>query len=101
MYLHMTYLQEPVMPHLTPSTYLHQNRGPGRRKTRIDPAKLELSEVTGEENVAVINRETGKRITGAKAPPLKHLTQWLERNPGFDVDPKWAHIVKAKVSYTL
>lgn len=73
----------------------------GRRRTRIDPAKIDINEVTGDENVAVINRETGKRITGAKAPPLKHLTQWLEKNPGFDVDPKWSHIVKLKVSKQL
>lgn len=69
----------------------------GRRRTRIDPTKLDLDTVTGEENVAVINRETGKRITGAKAPPLRILKEWLEKNPGFDVDPKWAHVIKAKV----
>ena len=63
----------------------------------MDPMKLDLDLVTGEENVAVINRETGKRITGAKAPPLRILAQWLEKNPGFDTDPKWAHIIKAKV----
>ena len=71
-----------------------QRRG---RRRRVDPSKLDLSEVTGEENVAVINRETGKRITGAKAPPLRYLKEWLVRNPGFDVDPKWAHIVQATV----
>ena len=80
-----------------PPALLSVPRGPGRRKTRLDPAKLNLNEITGEENVAVINRETSKRITGAKAPPLKHLTQWLETNPAFDVDPKWAHIVLKKV----
>ena len=68
-----------------------------KRGGRLDPAKLEIDQLTGEENVWVVNRETGKRVTGAKAPPLKHLLQWLERNPGFDVDPKWAHIVNAKV----
>ena len=72
--------------------------GRRRRRPRIDPTKLDLDTVTGEENVAVVNRETSKRITGAKAPPLRLLRHWLEKNPGFDVDPKWAHIVKAKVS---
>ena len=67
------------------------------RRARVDPSKLDVATLTGEENVWVVNKETGKRITGAKAPPLKHLLQWLERNPMFDVDPKWAHIVKAKV----
>lgn len=74
-----------------------QRPGPGRKRTRLDPAKLNLADITGEENVAVINRETNKRITGAKAPPLKHLVQWLDKNPAFDVDSKWAHIVHAKV----
>lgn len=73
---------------------LIQRRG---RKKKLDPTKLEATEVTGEENVAVINRETGKRITGSKAPPLRYLKEWLLRNPGFDVDPKWAHIVQARV----
>ena len=67
------------------------------KRGRLDPTKLEIEALTGEENVWVVNRETNKRITGAKAPPLKHLLQWLERNPGFDVDPKWSHIVHAKV----
>ena len=67
------------------------------KRGRLDPSRLEIDKLTGEENVWVVSRDTGKRITGAKAPPLKHLLQWLERNPGFDVDPKWAHIVAAKV----
>ena len=47
--------------------------------------------------MSVINRETGKKITGAKAPPLKYLKEWLEKNPAFDIDGKWAHVVAAKV----
>lgn len=31
---------------------------------------------TGEENVPVINKLTGKRLTGNKAPQLKRLIQW-------------------------
>ncbi|XP_070187859.1 chromodomain-helicase-DNA-binding protein 8-like isoform X4 [Littorina saxatilis] len=37
-------------------------------------------------------------ITGAKAPPLKHLKEWLEQNPTFDVDPKWGELLRAKGS---
>lgn len=57
-----------------------------------------LEDLTGDENVAVVNRNTGKRITGVKAPTLRHLGPWLVRNPGFDIDPKWAHIVRQMVS---
>ena len=41
------------------------------------------------------------QITGAKAPPLKYLISWLDKNPAFDVDPKWSHVVLAKVSLSL
>lgn len=64
------------------------------RRPRLDPSKLVLEDLTGDENVAVVNRNTGKRITGVKAPTLRHLGPWLVRNPGFDIDPKWAHIVR-------
>jgi len=37
------------------------------------------------------------QITGAKAPPLRYLAEWLEQNPTWDVDPKWAELVRAKV----
>ena len=38
-----------------------------------------------------------KQITGAKAPPMRYLSEWLEQNPLYDVDPKWTDIVKSKV----
>ena len=69
-----------------------------RRRPRLDPAKIDVNHVTGDENVSVVNRATGKRITGAKAPPIRFLKEWLLRNPAYDVDPKWGHIVKSKVS---
>jgi len=69
-----------------------------RRRPRLDPAKIDVNHVTGDENVSVVNRATGKRITGAKAPPIRYLKEWLLRNPEYDVDPKWGHIVKAKAS---
>jgi len=67
-----------------------------RRRPRLDPAKIDVNHVTGDENVSVVNRASGKRITGAKAPPIRYLKEWLLRNPEYDVDPKWGHIVKAK-----
>lgn len=39
------------------------------------------------------------QITGAKAPPLRYLAEWLEQNPTWDVDPKWAELVRAKVQW--
>lgn len=49
--------------------------------------------LTGEENVAVINKINGKRLTGSKAPQLKRLTQWLTDNPAYEIDPKWAESI--------
>ena len=69
-----------------------------RRRPRVDPSKLAVDQLTGDENVTVVNRNTGKRITGAKAPTLHNLQHWLIRNPGFDVDAKWANIVHKAVS---
>jgi len=67
-----------------------------RRKPRIDPSLLDWNRLSGEENVSVINRLTGKKITGNKAPHLRNLAQWLLANPMFDVDPKWSDLVKEK-----
>lgn len=68
------------------------------RKHKVDPAKLDIDQLTGEENVSVIQRETSKKISGSKAPPLKHLKEWLSANSGYDVDAKWAHVVRGYVS---
>ncbi|XP_061162484.1 chromodomain-helicase-DNA-binding protein 8-like [Saccostrea echinata] len=75
----------------------HGDRRRGRRP-KVDPAMLDPMKLTGEENVAVVNRITGKRITGAKAPPMRYLGEWLEQNPLYDVDPKWIDIVKSKAN---
>jgi len=72
-----------------------------RRRPRVDPSKLAVDQLTGDENVTVVNRNTGKRITGTKAPALRNLHEWLIRNPGFDIDAKWAHIVLKAVSICL
>jgi hypothetical protein len=38
------------------------------------------------------------KITGSNAPPLKHLAEWLDKNPKFDVDPKWSPLIKDKAA---
>lgn len=35
---------------------------PRRRRPRVDPSLLDWKKLTGEENVAVINRLTGKKV---------------------------------------
>lgn len=80
---------------------MQDSRAVGKvRKRRVNPLNIDPENVEGTEHmhIAMVNRETGKRITGARAPPLRNLTRWLERNPAFDIDPKWMHIVNAWVS---
>ena len=36
--------------------------GKKKRRPRVDPNKLDLHNLTGEENISVINRETGKKV---------------------------------------
>lgn len=69
---------------------------PRRRRPRVDPTLLDWKKLTGDENVSVINRVTGKKLTGPKAPTLKRLGQWLIENPMYDIDPKWADLVKER-----
>lgn len=67
-----------------------------RRRPRVDPTLLDWKKLTGDENVAVIHRGTGKKLTGPKAPTLKRLGQWLMENPMYDIDPKWSELVKER-----
>ena len=41
------------------SDYSERRRG---RKPKVDPAFLDVDKLTGEENVSVINRLTGKKV---------------------------------------
>ncbi|XP_067933470.1 chromodomain-helicase-DNA-binding protein 8-like [Watersipora subatra] len=68
----------------------------GRRSKHDTPELTEsqLASLTGAENVPVIHRETGKKITGSKAPSLLLLQPWLEKNSQYDVDSKWAPVVR-------
>lgn len=36
---------------------------PRRRRPRVDPTLLDWKKLTGEENVSVVNRETGKKVS--------------------------------------
>lgn len=86
-------------PGFAPLSEVMGNQKPiQRRRPRLDPSKLALEQLTGNENVTVVNRNTGKRITGIKAPVLRDLAEWLLRNPGFDVDSKWANIVFSTIN---
>ncbi|KAI1285481.1 Chromodomain-helicase-DNA-binding protein 7 [Halotydeus destructor] len=76
---------------------LPEGRRRGRRP-KTEQSTHESPNLTGDENVTVINRMTGKKITGSKAPPLKHLTEWLEKNPMFDVDSKWKPSIRENMS---
>lgn len=67
-----------------------------RRRPRVDPTLLDWKKLTGDENVSVIHRSTGKKLTGPKAPTLKRLGQWLMENPMYDIDPKWSELVKER-----
>ncbi len=37
-------------------------KGRRKRRPRLDPYKLDLDSLTGEENVSVVHRETGKKV---------------------------------------
>lgn len=80
--------------------YLTAAAASRRRRPRVDPSLLDWKKLTGEEHVPVMNRLTGKKLTGTKAPQLKRLGQWLIENPLFDVDPKWAELVKERGNLT-
>lgn len=67
-----------------------------RRRPRVDPTLLDWKKLTGDENVSVVHRVTGKKLTGPKAPTLKRLGQWLMENPMYDIDPKWSELVKER-----
>ncbi|XP_037903696.1 chromodomain-helicase-DNA-binding protein 7 isoform X5 [Hermetia illucens] len=60
--------------------------------------KMGLNSLTGEEYVPVINKQTGKRISGNKAPQLKRLMQWLSENPAYEIDPKWIELIQMQTN---
>ena len=53
-------------------------------------ALQDLSKIPGEEHFTMVNKVTGKRLSGQDGPKLKNLAQWITKNDQYEVDPKWA-----------
>ncbi|XP_071784653.1 chromodomain-helicase-DNA-binding protein 9-like [Asterias amurensis] len=68
---------------------------PKRRRLR-NPAKLDLTKVTGEERVGIVEKESGRKLSAKLVPMLKNLADWLHKHPGYYVAPEWAEVVKIK-----
>ena len=54
--------------------YHERRRG---RKPKVDPAFLDVDKLTGEENVSVINRLTGKKVNQQSEDRCTWPTNWL------------------------
>ena len=67
--------------------------------TIIDPSKLDLDSINGNEHVAVVDRISGVKVEGNDAPMLNNIIDFLYKNPMFDIAPEWEVIVKAQKSY--
>lgn len=76
-------------------------RGRKSRNSGIDTELPDLTSLTGFEYVPVIHRESGKRLTGSKAPTLVQLSVWLEKHSSYDVDPAWGTLVKVSLTRKL
>ena len=61
-------------------------------------ALQDFSKIPGEEHVTMVNKVTGKRLSGQDGPKLKNLAQWITENDQFEVDPKWAKEMGEKFS---
>ena len=71
------------------------------RRPKAESSELpNLSSLTGAENVPVIHRESGKRLSGSKAPTLLQLSSWLDKNPHYDIDPVWGTLATVIVHYS-
>jgi len=57
------WLAEQHMPEQQPLPADFLSSVPRRRRPRVDPTLLDWKKLTGEENVSVINRETGKKVS--------------------------------------
>ena len=67
--------------------------------TVIDPSKLDLDSINGNEHVAVVDRISGVKVEGNDAPMLNNIIDFLYKNPMFDIAPEWEVIVKAQKSF--
>ncbi|CAI8021600.1 Chromodomain-helicase-DNA-binding protein 7 [Geodia barretti] len=65
----------------------------GTQSSRIDPSKINFTDLNGHERVGVVNRNTNERLPLKQSPMLKNLKFWLEGHPHFNVDSKWGSLV--------
>ena len=89
--------ERPVTPSTSNSTATSAS-GVGKSPKNVGNLMEWMSSLSGDEHVTVLNRFTGKKLSGTQGPKLKYLAQWLIENPMFDVDPKWAEMAKTKES---
>nr|XP_040572938.1 uncharacterized protein LOC121121997 isoform X2 [Lepeophtheirus salmonis] len=86
--------ERPITPSAATATSTSFSKSP---KSSFSSNPMEwMSNVSGDEHVTVFNRITGKKLSGTAGPKLKFLAQWLIDNPMFEVDPKWAEVVKSR-----
>jgi len=71
-----------TMGHMEQSTSSQQPPPPPLSLGGLPPLNI-------DESVPVIDRATGKRLTGSEGPKLKHLAEWLKKHPTYDIDPQW------------
>lgn len=64
-----------------PAFQEHFDRPRGRgRRPRVDPRTLDVESLTGQENVSVVDRETGKKVRGgSRGTTLGLLDLWRSR----------------------
>ncbi|XP_071490043.1 uncharacterized protein [Diadema antillarum] len=67
-----------------------------KRKRLKNPIRLDENQITGEEKVGMISRESGKRLAGKHCPSLNALSDWLVKHPSYNVAMEWGNIVKTK-----
>ncbi|XP_033117287.1 chromodomain-helicase-DNA-binding protein 8-like [Anneissia japonica] len=73
----------------------HEKKSEKKKSKRLrNPDKLVLSKLTGEERIGIIHRPTNQVMAGKYCPTLHTLTEWLNRNPEFDVRHEWEELVK-------
>jgi len=50
-----------------------------------------------DEPVAVVDRETGRKLVGNVAPTISNLVEWLQQNSSYDVAEESTSLVRSKV----
>ncbi|XP_015793545.1 chromodomain-helicase-DNA-binding protein 7 isoform X2 [Tetranychus urticae] len=49
---------------------------------------------SADEHIPLVNRLNGKKLSGSKAPTLKQLPDFLKKNPMYELDPKYANLLR-------